>query len=104
MVARLLASWRAFVTPLALGGVSVLAALALWVAVTEAQNPSREAFFDGAIEVKAVNIPEGQAVASIKEPSVSFRVSAPENTLRKLTTADFAADVNLPAVDQAISE
>src|SRR5258706_11487978 len=98
MLTRFLGRWRLLITPLALGLTSLLAALALWVAVTEAQNPSREGFFNGAIEIKAVNVPDGLAVASIREHNVTLKISAPENTFKKLTTADFAAEVDLSGV------
>ena len=37
--------WRRIATPIALGLVSILAAVALWVAVTDAENPTRVAVF-----------------------------------------------------------
>jgi YbbR domain-containing protein len=104
MLTRFLGRWRLLITPLALGLTSLLAALALWVAVTEAQNPSRDGFFNGAIEIKAVNVPDGLAVASIREHNVTLKISAPENTFKKLTTADFAAEVDLSGVRASSSD
>src|SRR5690242_21688374 len=104
MVNRPSGRWRGFVTPIALALISLLAATALWVAVTQAQNPNREAFFNGAIEIKAVNVPDGLAVASIRESSVTVRVSAPDSTIKKLTTADFAAEVDLSGVREKTSD
>lgn len=87
--------WRRIVTPVALAAVSLLAAIVLWVAVTDAEDPNQIDFFRGALEVRAVNIPDNLSVASIREPSVVVRVSAPESEFNKLTTADFRAEVDL---------
>jgi YbbR domain-containing protein len=82
-------------TPVALAFVSLITALALWIAVTDAENPGTVAVFSGGIEVKAVNVPEGFAVASVRQPTVSFKVSTDEKTFSKLTTADFQAEIDL---------
>jgi YbbR domain-containing protein len=76
----------------------LFAAIVIWIAVTDAENPSRVDVFSGAIEVQAVNVPEGLAVASVRETSVSLRVSASENDFEELTAADFRAEVNLAGV------
>lgn len=95
---------RRIATPLALAFVSLITAVVLWVAVTDAENPSRTAVFGGGIEIRAVNIPEGLAVASIREPTVTLRISADENEFRKLTTADFIAEVDLSGIRQPASD
>jgi YbbR domain-containing protein len=87
--------WRRVATPIALAAVSLLAAIVLWVAVTDAEDPNRVAIFSGAIEVRPVNIGEGLAVASIQPANVSFRISASEEQFARLTTADFRAEVDL---------
>ena len=96
--------WRRVFTPIALALVSLVAAFALWVVVTQAENPNRIGFFAGAIEVQPINVPDGLAVASIYEPAVSIRISAPSNTFDKLTGADFQAFVDLSGVRQNSSE
>ncbi len=96
--------WRLGAAPVALAVVSLAAAVALWVVVTEAENPTRQTVFSGSIEVRAVNLPEGLAVASVREPIVSFRISAPEDTIKKLTPADFRAEVDLSGVRQTTSD
>jgi YbbR domain-containing protein len=101
---RSLPQWRRAATPLALGTVSLIAALALWIAVTGAENPTRVAVFRGAIEVEAVNVPEGLAVFSIENPVVSLRISAAEDTFDKLTTADFKAQVDMAGVRDATTD
>jgi YbbR domain-containing protein len=93
--------WRRVVTPIALALLSLFAAITIWIAVTDAENPNRVAVFSGAIEVRAVNVPEGLAVASIREPSVSLRVSATEDDFAELTVADFRAEVDLSGVRQS---
>ncbi len=94
---------RRIATPLALALVSLIVAIVLWVAVTDAENPNKVTVFSGSIEVKAVNVPDGLAVASIQDPVVNLRISAPENTLKRLTAADFRAEIDLSAVRQTNS-
>ena len=96
--------WRRIATPLALGVVSLLAAVILWVAVTDAENPTQVIVFSGSIEVTAVNVPDGLAVASIRDAAVSLTVDATEETLEKLTLADFRAEVNLFGTEELTSE
>src|SRR5687767_15812466 len=93
-------SVRRAITPVFLAAVSLVAAFALWFAVTESDNPTRAAVFGAGIEVRAVNVPAGLAVASIRAPVVSLRVRADDNTLSKLTAADFRAEVDLSNLRQ----
>ena len=95
--------WRRIGTPIALAALSLAAAIVIWIAVTEAENPTRVDVFRGAIAVRAVNVPEDLAVASIREPSVSLRVSATEAVFARLTTEDFRAEVDLSGVRQPTS-
>jgi YbbR domain-containing protein len=104
MLPRSLPPWRRIATPLALALVSLIAAVALWVVVTDAENPNEVAVFRGSIEVRAVNIPEGRAVFSIKEPVVNLRVSAPDDELARLTVDDFRAEVDLSGERQSTSD
>ncbi len=104
MLPRFMLQWRRIATPIALGMVSLAVALALWIAVTEAENPNTITVFSGSIEVEAVNVPDGLAVASIRDPVVSVRISAPESTVRRLTAADFRAEVDLSGVRQTTSD
>ncbi len=95
--------WRRTVTPIALALVSLFAAIALWVAVTDAENPQETFDFSGGLSVKAVNVPQGLAVGSIKEDVVFVRVRATEDILDELTTSDFVAEVNMAAERQPTS-
>ncbi|HEY7467416.1 MAG TPA: CdaR family protein [Dehalococcoidia bacterium] len=97
------AQWRRTATTLALALVSLLAALALWVAVTGAENPQETFEFSGGLTVRAVNVPQGLAVASITEDVVFVRVRATEDVFDELTTADFAAEVNMAGERQPTS-
>jgi YbbR domain-containing protein len=94
---------RIFGTPFFLALLSLAAAIVLWVAVTEAENPTSTTTFTS-IEVRPVNIPDGLAVASIRSPTVSMRISAPQDALRRLTPADFRAEVDLAGLTQTTSE
>jgi YbbR domain-containing protein len=96
--------WRSIRTPLALAIVSLATAIALWVAVTDAENPNRVGFFNGVVEVRPVNVPQGQAVASIQEAAVRFRIRADEQTFNRLTAADFRAEVDLAGMREPQGE
>jgi YbbR domain-containing protein len=97
------AGWRRTVTPIALALVSLLAAVAMWVAVTDAENPRNTYDFGGGLIVNAINVPQSLAVAGMSENVVFVRVSATEETFSELTTADFAAEVNMSGERQPTS-
>jgi YbbR domain-containing protein len=99
----MVSQWRRIVTPVALALVSLLAAIALWVAVTDAENPEETFDFSGGISVRAVNIPQGLAVGSIQEDVVFVRVRTTEEIFEQLTTDDFTAVVNMSAERQPTS-
>jgi YbbR domain-containing protein len=103
-VQRFAPQWRRVTTPIALAFLSLISAIVLWVAVTDAENPNRVSVFSGGIEVQAVNVGEGLAVSSIRDPHVSLKISADEDTFRKLTTADFRAEVDMTGVRQPSSQ
>jgi len=48
--------------------------------------------------------PGGQAVASIRSPVVSLRISASESVLSKLSTSDFRAEVDLSRISQSSAD
>ncbi len=89
------AIWRRTATPIALALVSLLAAIALWVGVTDAENPRSAFDYGGGLILNPINVPQGLAVAGISENVVFVRVSATEETFSALTTADFVAEVNM---------
>ncbi len=88
-------AWRRTATPIALALVSLLAAIALWVAVTDAENPRNAYEYGGGLIVNAVNVPQGLAIAGLSENVVFIRVRATEEAFSELTTADFVAEVNM---------
>jgi len=95
--------WRRTVTPVALALVSLLAAISLWVAVTDAENPRNAYDYSGGLIVNAVNVPSGLAIAGMSDNVVFVRVSASDETFSELTTADFVAEVNMSGERQPSS-
>jgi YbbR domain-containing protein len=89
------AGWRRTFTPIALALISLLAAIALWVAVTDAETPRNAYDFGGGLIVTPVNVPQGLAVAGLSDNVVFVRVRATEETFSELTTADFVAEVDM---------
>jgi YbbR domain-containing protein len=91
---------RRVATPLALAIVSLVTATALWVAVTDAENPAEVRQFNAAIPIEPINVPQGLAVASLSQQAVSIRVSSSEETFNELTTANFVARIDLAGVHE----
>jgi len=96
-------AWRRTFTPIALALVSLLAAIAMWVAVTDAENPRSAYDFGGALIINPVNVAQGLAIAGMSDTVVFVRVSATEETFSELTTADFVAEVNMSGERQETS-
>jgi len=90
--------WRQYLTPVALAVVSLLTALALWVAVTDAENPRESRTFGAAITVEAINVPDGLAVADISQSAVRVRVAATEDDFQRLTTANIIVQVDMTGI------
>jgi YbbR domain-containing protein len=86
--------WRRIATPIALAVVSLFAALILWIAVSDAENPQEEVKIPGNTVI-AVNVPEGLAVRNIKEPPVQLVVLADADIKSRLTASDFKVTVDL---------
>ncbi|MGB6836830.1 MAG: CdaR family protein [Dehalococcoidia bacterium] len=95
LVVRVVVSVRHNVS---LGLLSIALAVSLWLFVTDADNPEHTDFFSGFVPVEAVNVPPDLAVFSMSQPSVSVRVSAPEDVFDHLSTEDFRATVDLSGV------
>ncbi|MBM4415304.1 MAG: hypothetical protein FJ035_03405 [Chloroflexi bacterium] len=77
-----------------LAGLSLVMGVALWVIVSEAENPTRVDRFTSAIPLEAVNVSPGYAVANQLSP-VAVRIAAPEDRWDELTAASFRAFVDL---------
>ncbi len=101
---------RAHVTALALRGfatvrrtpglllISLALAIAIWVFVTEEENPTRSGLFPSQIAVEPVNVGQSLAVANVL-PSVDVRIQAPDDRWDDLTSANFRAIVDLNGLD-----
>jgi YbbR domain-containing protein len=87
-------SWSAVRGTPGLLVLSLFLGISLWVFVTEDENPTRVDDFPRAIEVEAVNVGSGLAVANQLD-TVIVRISAPEDRWDELTAANFRAFVDL---------
>lgn len=96
--------WRRIATPFALAFVSLIAAVVLWVAVSDAENPNQVRTISAAIEVRPVNVPDGLAIERIDPAVVSVTVSTTEETFKRLTASDFRAEINLASERRPSSE
>jgi YbbR domain-containing protein len=86
--------WRRIATPIALAVVSLFAALILWIAVSDAENPQEQIEVPGN-QVIPINVPEGLAVSSINQNPVRLVVLADSDIKDRLTAADFRVTVDL---------
>ncbi|MEX2247926.1 MAG: CdaR family protein [Dehalococcoidia bacterium] len=75
--------------------LSVALALVLWLYVTERENPTEERFFNRAITVSFVNVPDDLALANASLSSVRVQVEGPEDELADLSVDDFEATADL---------
>jgi len=90
-------------TPIALAIVSLIAAVALWVAVTDTENPTTDQEVPFTIPVQPVGVPDGLAVYSLSPDSVVVTVRATEETFDKLTASNFRATVNMTGIRETQS-
>ena len=74
--------------------ISLVLGVAIWILVTEEENPTRSGLFAAPIEVVAVNVGREVAVANAL-PSASIRIAAPDERWDSLTSANFRAIVDL---------
>ena len=74
--------------------LSALLGIALWVTVTEEQNPTVIETFPVPIGVEAVNVGPGIAVANTIEP-IEVRIAAPEDRWEQLTSENLQAVADL---------
>ena len=85
-------------TPIALAIVSLIAAVAIWVAVTENENPTTDQELPFSIPIEPVGVPDGLAVYSMSPDAVVVTARATEATLNKLTASNFRATVNMTGI------
>ncbi len=74
--------------------ISFVLGVAIWILVTEEENPTRSGLLPAPIEVVAVNVGREVAVANAL-PSASIRIAAPDERWDSLTSANFRAIVDL---------
>ena len=74
--------------------LSVALGVAIWIFVTEEENPTRAGLFPSQIPVRSVNVGEQLAVAN-DLGSVDIRIEAPEDRWDGLSSANFEASVDL---------
>lgn len=94
---------RQALTPIALAIVSLIGALALWVAVTDAENPTTVKELPFTIPVVPVGVPDGLAVYSMSPESVVVTVRATEDTVDELSASNFRATVTMTGVRESQS-
>ena len=80
------------------GVLSIALAVALWIFVTDKENPDVSGTVPGTITVDAVNVPSDLAVFSLSPDAVRVRVEAPESVFDDLRADDFTASVDLSEV------
>jgi YbbR domain-containing protein len=90
--------FRQAITPIALAVVSLFVALAVWVAVTNEENPTTDREFPVTIPIDAVGVPEGLAVLSMSPDAVVVTVRATDEAFEDLTAANFTATVDMTGI------
>jgi len=89
---------RQALTPIALAIVSLIAAVALWAAVTDSENPTTDEELPFTIPVVPVGVADGLAVYSMSPESVVVTVRATDEAFEKLTASNFRATVSLTGI------
>jgi YbbR domain-containing protein len=90
--------FRQAITPIALAFVSLFAAVAIWVAVTNEENPTTDREFPVTIPIEPVGVPDGLAVLSMTTDAVIVHVRTTDETFEDLTASDFRARVDMTGV------
>jgi YbbR domain-containing protein len=85
---------------LMLGVLSIGLAVAIWFVVVDSQNTPRTDFFPALINVEVANVPQGEAVSHLSQPSVKFRITADEDVWNSLSANNFKASVDLSTAPQ----
>lgn len=83
-----------------IGLLALVLAGALWVFVTDRENPDVTGRVPGTVPIEVVNVPQNQAVASLSQTFVVVRVRAPENVFDRLTAEDLRATLDLSGVTE----
>ena len=98
-------SWRTMRSTPGLLLLSLLLGSALWVFVTEEENPTRIDTLSAPLSVQAVNVESGLAVAN-QLPTVEVRLAAPDERWEDIISGagDFSAFVNLDGLTERDQE
>ena len=80
---------------LGLAALALLLAIALWLFVTDRENPTEARTFNSAIPIELVNVPSELAVSNVSETSVRIRIEGSQNELDGLDSEDFRATADL---------
>lgn len=75
--------------------ISLIIGAALWVFVTDVENPTVVEWFPEPISVQAVNVSDSLAVANLPLPSIQVRVSATQDRWEDLHAGNFRAIVDM---------
>jgi YbbR domain-containing protein len=78
--------------------LSLVLGFAVWLAVTDVENPTRVARFPAAIPVEAANVDRTLAVANTLQ-RVEVTLSAPDDRWQRLTSENLRAFVDLSGLD-----
>src|SRR3990170_4684793 len=84
-----------------LAALSVVLAFALWIFVTDTENPTRTGVLPLDLTVEPVNVPADVALAD-ELVTVRVRVRVAEDVWDSLTAADFEATVDLDGLSAGI--
>jgi YbbR domain-containing protein len=91
-------AWTAARATPGLALLSVVLGFAIWLAVTDVENPTRVATFPAAIVVEAVNVDRTLAVANTLQ-RVEVTLSGPDDRWQRLTSENLRAYVDLSGHD-----
>lgn len=91
-------SMRQAITPIALAILSLLAAVALWIVVTDSENPTTDRELPFSIPIQPVGVSDGLAVYSMSPDAVVVTARATDETLEDLTASNFRATVNMTGI------
>jgi len=80
---------------LGLAALALLLAIALWLFVTDRENPTEARNFNSAIPIELVNTPGDLAVSNVSETSVRIRLEGSQSALEGLVAEDFRATADL---------
>ncbi len=91
-------AWLAARATPGLAALSVLLGFAIWVAVTDIENPTRIEVFPASIPVELVNLESGMAITNSLQ-RVQLTVSAADNRWQRLTSENLRAYIDMSGAE-----